>query len=382
MTMIDFTSSLYLGFYHPEHALTPWRKFTTGVPAALRGSPMAHKVARRLAVLQRSKRAVLLPSTLHLFWDLFDSLARQQSIFYVDALTYRIALWGLERVRGRGALVRFFTHHDTHMLEALMDRDAFRKKRPVVVTDGFCPGCGRGAPLSTYLALIRPRKGILVLDDTQALGILGRRIPGSSPYGTGGGGSAVWHNVKGDDILVAGSMAKGFGVPLAVLSGSKQMVRAFERDSQTRIHCSPPSNAVLHAATAALDMNRDYGEMLRKRLAGRVRQLRHQLPRTGLDVSGSLFPVQALKLPKAISVARVHRQLSATGIHTVLSNSRHGSMPRIVFILRADHTKVDVATAIGALADIVPDAHATDNRYGENDGINIGRRFRVATIDI
>lgn len=362
--MIDFTSALYLGFYHPLSAMTPWAQFTTGVPAALRSSATAHKVARRLAVMQRSERAVLLPSTLHLFWDLFDSLARRHCIFYVDAFAYPIALWGLERARGRGALVRFFPHHDTHMLGTLVDRDAYRNERPVVVTDGLCPGCGRSAPLKAYLGLIRPLKGMLVLDDTQALGILGRRMPpGSAPYGSGGGGCAAWHDVTGDDILVAGSMAKGFGVPLAFLSGSKRMVNAFERDSQTRVHCSPPSIAVLHAASAALDLNRKFGNMLRKRLASRVQQFRHHLRHIGLNVSGSLFPVQALILPKAISLTQVYRQLSATGIRTVLSSHRHGMMPRIVFVLRADHAREDIANAIDALAAIIPEAHKRQNLY-------------------
>jgi len=372
MKMIDFTSVLYLGFYHPVRALAPWKQFTTGVPAVLSRPPIARKVARGLAVMQRSEKALLFPSTLHLFWDLFNMLARWRCIFFVDALAYPIALWGLDRVRGLGAPVRFFPHHDMHRLAALMDRDAWREQRPVVVTDGLCPGCGRSAPLKDYLALIRPRKGLLVLDDTQALGILGRRIPGSTPYGSGGGGCTAWHDVKGDDILVAGSLAKGFGVPLAFLSGSKRLVNAFERDSMTRVHCSPPSVAALHAAAAALDANRRFGNMLRTRLAGRVQHFRRLLRRMGLKVSGSLFPVQALRLPETISAIQVHRQLSRSGIQTVLAGSRHGMMPRILFVLRADHAIEDIVAAIGALAGIMPDALEEENLYGDNYRNHIG----------
>ena len=47
------------------------------------------------------------------------------------------------------------------------------------MTDGFCPGCGRAAPLREYLESARAQRGLLVLDDTQAIGVLGRPSAGA-----------------------------------------------------------------------------------------------------------------------------------------------------------------------------------------------------------
>jgi hypothetical protein len=73
--MIDFTSALYLGMRHAHWALPPWLRLTTGRPAALEEPPEANRLSQDIARLLRCERAILAPSTLHLFWDLFDVLA-------------------------------------------------------------------------------------------------------------------------------------------------------------------------------------------------------------------------------------------------------------------------------------------------------------------
>jgi len=82
-----------------------------------------------------------------------------------------------------------------------------------------------------------------VIDDTQALGILGAWPGPGAPYGRGGAGSPAWCGVAGDDLARVCSLAKGFGAPLAVLAGSARVVARFEAEAATPVHCSPPSAA-------------------------------------------------------------------------------------------------------------------------------------------
>ena len=126
----------------------------------------------------------------------------------------------------------------------------------MVVTDGFCPACGVPAPLGRYLEAVRRYGGLLVLDDTQALGILGRRESRRGPYGTGGGGSLAFHSLAGDDIILVSSLAKAFGAPLAMLGAGSRLVSDFAADSATRVHCSPPSTAAIRAGARAVVLNR------------------------------------------------------------------------------------------------------------------------------
>jgi 8-amino-7-oxononanoate synthase len=366
----DFTSALYLGLRHESWTLPPWHQLTRGIPAALGEPPGAQEVAAKLAALQGCEGATLGPSTLHLFWDLFGVLTCKGVAIYVDEGAYSIMRWGAERAAASGVPVHTFRHHDVDGLRRLLHRDAFRRLRPVVAADGFCPQCGSPALIGEYLRAVRAFGGRLILDDTQALGILGRDPDGCAPYGRSGGGSLRHANVGGADVVLVSSLAKGFGVPLAVLSGSKVMVRRFESESETRVHCSPPSVAVIHAAKHALAVNENYGDALRLRLAKRVIQFRNRLAEIGLAAPGGSFPVQTLAPIRGLDAAALYCRLLRLGVRTVLRRVRSRADARISFLITANHSPEEIDCAADALAAIVgrvksPLASANRSSCGE-----------------
>lgn len=353
MRLLDFTSALYLGMRHPSGSLRPWGQLTTGAPAALAEPERADWVAQALAALMGSERGVLGPSTLHLFWDLFGILSGEEVAIYLDAGIYPIARWGIERAAARGVSVKTFPHHDADGLQRRLREDRHRRGRPVVVSDGLCPACGRVAPIAAYLARVRPFGGWLILDDTQALGILGHAPGPGAPYGSGGGGTLRWSGVRGPDLLVVSSLAKGFGVPVAVLSGSTVMVKKIEAASETRVHCSPPSMAVIHAADHALAINRDHGDALRLRLALRVRYFRDRLKEIGLSARGGLFPVQTLIPRPSLDAVALHEDLLRQGIRTALHRNRNGNGARISLIITARHSLHEIDYVVDVLSHVM-----------------------------
>jgi 8-amino-7-oxononanoate synthase len=347
--VLDFTSSLYLGFRHEVWSLRSWSQLTTGVPATLAEPAGSEAVTRRLAELQGCQQASLARSTLHLFWDLFGILAGERIVIFLDAGAYPIARWGVERAAGRGVPVRCFPHQDAATLRRLL-RQELHGRRPVVVADGMCTTCGCAAPIAAYLASVRRAGGLLVIDDTQALGILGVAPEPSTPYGRGGGGTLRYQNLTGPELLVISSLAKGFGVPLAALSGSSEMIRQFEARSETRVHCSPPSAAAIHAAERALTLNAERGDNLRRQLAQRVRYFRSRLAEAGFSADEGLFPMQTLKLAPLDNAVNLYEQLLEQGIKTVLHRGRNGAAPRISFIITAQHSMTDINCAVYAFA--------------------------------
>jgi 8-amino-7-oxononanoate synthase len=340
--MIDCTSSLYLGLRHGSGSLGAWPRLSTGVPAAL-GPPAGAEIAGRgLARLAGCRAGVLAPSTLHLFWDLFGILACDSVAIHADAGLYPIGRWGVERAAARGARVRAFRHHDPDALGASLGRSP--GLRPLVVADGFCPACGRPAPIREYLELLRPRGGLLILDDTQALGIFGHEPGPGAPYGRGGGGSVRRAGIAGPDVAVVSSLAKGFGVPVAVLAASRAFVARFERESETRVHCSPASIPAMRAAARALRVNARHGDALRLRLARNVRRFRRRLAEAGVTPGGGLFAVQALAAGPRVDPPALHRRLLGRGIRTVLQRPE-----RLLVILRADHAPREIDALAGAI---------------------------------
>lgn len=346
MAALDFTSALYLGLRHPSPSLRSWPGLTTGKPAALQPAPGSAVLARKFAALVGCERATPLASTLHLFWDLFGLLAHDRVRIYMDDGTYAIARWGVERAAARGIAVRRFPHHDAAALHALVAQDRHAGQRPIVLADGFCPSCGAAAPAAAYLSCVEPHRGLVVLDDTQALGMLGEK-PGA-PYGRGGGGSLRWHGITSEAVLVGSSLAKGFGVPMAVLAGSAGVIRQFEARSETRVHCSPPSLAHLHAAEQALAVNEVHGEALRRHLARLVRRFRAGLRAIGLAADAGLFPVQTLR-PAGIAAQVLHERLLGFGIRSVLIRRCREIGARVAFLITALHRSSDIDLAVDAI---------------------------------
>jgi 8-amino-7-oxononanoate synthase len=352
MPVLDFTSSLYLGFRHPSHTLGPWESLTTGGPAALAEPEQNRVVAQALADLQGCERGVLAPSTLHLFWDLFGILSRDRMAIYLDAGTYPIARWGVERAAARGAVVRLFPHHDASALRQLLRGSHRRGVRPVIVTDGFCPAYGRAAPVREYLACAKAFGGLLIIDDTQALGILGHSPGPAAPYGKGGGGMLRWSGFSGPEVLVIASLAKGFGAPVGVLSGSSEMIGRYEADSEVRVHCSPPSAAAITAAGQALKANANSGDALRQRLAGLVSRFRGRLKEHGISTSGALFPMQTLFSIPGVAPEALHQLLLRQGVKTVLHGRKNGKAPLVSFIITTRHSIGDIEGAAGTIANM------------------------------
>ena len=349
--MTDFTRALYLGMRHSWRSLPPWADLSTGAPGALRPVPGAPEVAGALARLQGCGAGVLAPSTLHLFWDLFVVLGPERTSIFLDDGAYAVARWGAERAAARGAPLHRFAHHDPESLGRALGRHLAPGRVPVVVTDGWSPLAGGAAPLAAYRDAVRQHGGVLVLDDTQALGVLGTGPSAGRPWGAGGGGSVPWSGAGGDEVVAASSLAKGFGVPVAVLCGSPQLVARFAGRAQTRVHCSPPSQAVVHAAARALALNRAAGDRLRLRLLDRVRRFRRRLAEQGVQVRGGDFPVQTLPTANAPAALALQRALLRRGVHAVLlAPDPGGGGPRLCFLITAAHAPRDIDRAAAALA--------------------------------
>jgi 8-amino-7-oxononanoate synthase len=161
-----------------------------------------------------------------------------------------------------------------------------------------------------------------------------------------------WSRIAGDDVIVVSSLAKGFGAPLAVLAGGHDMVARFERNSETRVHCSPPSLAAMSAAEHAMAVNREKGDALRLHLAQLVSRFQRRLVEIGLSAQEGLFPMQTLASAPGCDAALLHERLLRSGIRAVLHRVGNRQGARISFLITARHRQSDIDHAIEVLEDL------------------------------
>ena len=318
--MLDFTSASYLGLEHRKEDLAAWSSLSTGKPAALWEPEPAIRLADEIARLQGCEAGLVAASTLHLFWDVQAWAGQAGMRVFLDAGVYPVAASVV------GAVAQF-RHRDLNDLERVLriGGGGGGRGRPLVVVDGFCVACGSIYPYADLLACVRREGGLVLVDDTQALGIFGTPARGFA-YGRGGGGSLRRAGLeREEDVLSVSSLAKAFGAPLAALSGPRELVRQFAAASRSRVHCTPPSMASVAAGLAALEWNRRDGDQRRARLAALVERLK---PRRGL------FPYQTISHPAAW---RLYQTLRAAGIETVPLAGADGSPRQLGVAITAQH---------------------------------------------
>lgn len=345
--MLDFTSAHYLGLRHDPASIGAWSRLSAGVPAALAEPDGAPALCDAMAAWLGVQRVTLLPSTLHLFWDLFGAMMDGDEAIFWDDGAYPIARWGVERARGRRVPATPFRHHDPDSLRRAMLR-LRSARRPVVVTDGFCPGCARHAPLTAYRDLARDAGGWVVVDDTQAIGLYGPPARGA-PYGLQGRGTLAHLRLDGDAVLVGASLSKALGVPIAALAGPRAWIERFERRSDTRVHCSPATTTVIAAGAHALSVNARRGELLRRRLADNVRRFSSGLRAFGHASVGGLHPIQRVLSVSPGDAPSVYTRLLRCGVRAVLQRPACSGVASVTFVLSANHAPDDIERAVSTL---------------------------------
>jgi 8-amino-7-oxononanoate synthase len=321
---------------------------TLGKPAALEDPPGAEWVERELASLTGCEAALLAPSTLHLFMDLFTLLARPGVGIFLDGGSYPISKWGAQHAALAGVPVRSFASHDLEGLRECIN--AAPAIRPIVVTDGLSPTSGAVAPLAGYAGLAALKGGLVVVDDTQALGILGTPTGIEAPYGAGGGGSLRHARFASPNILLVSSLAKALGAPVAMVGGAAAQIEDFRARSLTRVHCSPPSAAAIAAAGQAVEANCREGEVLRRRLAERVARFNYGTGQLGLCSNRHLFPVRPVRLPDGVGARELHAELAERGVRALLLG-RPAGLATLCFAITARHGLREIDKAVESMRD-------------------------------
>lgn len=340
--MLDFSSSLYLGFRHSADSLPFWKQLTTGKPAALYTSRRQLRIETGLSDLTGTESAVLGQSSFHLFWDLFQMLAKNRIAIYLDRAAYPVSSQAAQPLVARGIPIHVFSHFRPAVLKRQLENASSANTQPVVVVDGYCPGCGRFAPVRELSALLKPYSGMLLIDDTQALGIFGEKPHEHSMYGIGGGGSLRCLGIDNPNIVLISSLAKGFGVPAAMLGGNASMVEQFKTHSQTRLYMSPPSCLEVLAIEHALRLNQSVGDKIRAQLAMLVQLFRNLLAAGHLQLSGGTFAIQSLTGFPASFLHAMFQHLRNKGILCLLHRQRCRKHLSLSFVISAAHTTAQI----------------------------------------
>lgn len=342
----DFTSALFLGQHHPSGELHPWTQLTTGVPAALRELPEAGKLSSAIAEEQQTESGLVARSALHGMIDVLQALPRAGDLLLVDEGAYPLSQWTCKAAQSRGVRVMTYPHFQP---PAVVPRT-----RTWLVTDGWCQGCGRPAPLGALQQLVGKSGGRVIVDDSLAFGVLGRRtVVGGFGDGTG---TVRWASLKHDGVVWLASLVKAYGAPVTVITGDQPTITRLARHGGNRLHSSPPSAADLGAGLNAIRNSRI--PRLRARLWRLTRWLRQAFRNLGLPPLGLPFPIVGTPVDSLQLARRWRSGLAGRGVQALVQLPRCQPGALLSAVVRADHSQTDLDRLVRGLALVTRDRQA------------------------
>ena len=226
-----------------------------------------------------------------------------------------------------------------------------RGARPLVMTDGLFGNDGSVAPLPGYLRLL-PRRGVLLVDDAHAAGVLGAQ----------GRGTPEWFGLRDSRLVQTITLSKAFGAYGGALLGSKELCRAAVEKSHAFAGGTPVPPPLAGAALRSLELLRASAAR-RHRLAANTRFIKGRLADTGLPSAQTPGPLVELVPNDSAAAARLKKRLLAAQIFPSLIRYPGGPAGGYFrFAISSEHRR----TELTALADVLREQTAPF--HGESCG--------------
>ena len=241
-----------------------------------------------------------------------------------------------------GLPVVTFAHRDPGDLAAKLKANLKAKERPVILSDGIFPVPGEIAPVSDYIKVVEPYNGLIWLDDSHALGVIGPN----------GRGTYDHFGVKGEHLLYGGTMSKAFGGYGGIIPASPALASGIRGGHIMAGATMPPSSGAA-AAVKGLELLGAHPEW-RARLWANAKRLKAGLKALGFSVNDTVVPVASFPLGKAEDMERVHGELMNRGI--VIQWSHYvGAGPAGVLrmVVFATHTNEQIDRLLSTLKAVI-----------------------------
>ncbi|MFC1611529.1 glycine C-acetyltransferase [Myxococcota bacterium] len=307
--LINLASNNYLGFAnHPElkaAAKQAIDEYGVGVasPRVVGGTQTIHvRLERALAAFLRTEDALICPSRYHANTGLFESLLGERDFIFCDAFCHPSLADGVRLSRARVLLYR---NNDLNHLEDRLRRSRAARFR-IIVTDGVFSLDGVHADLAGICALASKFNAVVVVDDSQGIGVMGAN----------GRGTAEQLGVMSKVDVVTGTFGHALGGTGGYVSGRRQIVSWLRQKSRPCLVSNALDPGSVGGALRALGLLEEATGPL-ERLQANVVFFRDALMSLGFRVIEGTHPIVAVLVGDAVSAQRMVDKLHSRNIYSM-----------------------------------------------------------------
>ncbi len=347
--VLNLCANNYLGLAdHPEliaashAALDRWGYGLASV-RFICGTQQIHRdLETALARFLGTDDSILYSSCFDANGGLFETLLGAEDAVISDELNHASIIDGVRLCKAQ----RYrYKNNDLADLEAkLKEADAAKARFKLIATDGVFSMDGTIANLKGICDLADKYQAILMVDDSHAVGFLGKTGRGSHEY----------CDVMGRVDVFTGTLGKALGgASGGYTSGRKEIIDLLRQRSRPYLFSNTIPPAIAGAALKCLEML-TASTALRDKLEANTRFYRDGLVKAGLTIRPGTHPIVPIMLGDAALSQKVAARMLEKGVYVI--GFFHPVVPvgqaRIRTQVSAVHSREDLAFAIEKFAEV------------------------------
>lgn len=349
-TVLNMCANNYLGLSdHPaivetaKKGLEDWG-FGLSSVRFICGTQTIHKeLESKLSEFLGTEDTILYTSCFDANGGLFETILGEEDAVISDSLNHASVIDGIRLSKAQ----RFrYENGDMADLEAkLQEAESARFK--MIATDGIFSMDGFIAKLPEICDLADKYDAMVMVDDSHAVGFMGKRGRGVHEY----------HNVIDRIDVITGTLGKALGgASGGYTSGKKGIIDLLRQRSRPYLFSNSVAPPIVTAAIAAIDMLNASTE-LRDRLMDNTRYFREKLSSIGLEIVPGEHPIVPIMFGDAVLATKMAEAMLAKGVYVIAFSFPvvPKGKARIRTQVSAAHTREDLDFAVKCFSEAKAD---------------------------
>jgi glycine C-acetyltransferase len=301
------------------------------------GTQSVHKqLEARLTEFLGTEDTILYSSCFDANGGLFETLLGAEDAVISDELNHASIIDGIRLCKAQRCR---YANNNMADLEAKLNEAAGARFR-LIATDGVFSMDGYIANLPGICDLAEKYKALVMVDDSHAVGFMGRH----------GRGTHEHHNVMGRVDILTGTMGKALGgASGGYVSGCKEIVELLRQRSRPYLFSNTLAPAITGATLKVLELL-TASTALRDQLETNTKFFRAGMSKLGFNILPGTHPIVPVMLGDAALASKFADAMLAQGVYVI--GFSYPVVPqgkaRIRTQISAAHSQSDLETALGA----------------------------------
>jgi len=339
--VLNMCANNYLGLAdHPEviaaahEALDRWGYGLASV-RFICGTQELHKLLeRKISEFLGTEDTILYSSCWDANGGLFETVLTAEDAIISDELNHASIIDGIRLCKAQRLR---YKNNDMADLEAKL-LEAKNARFKMIATDGVFSMDGTIANLSAVCDLADKHQALVMVDDSHAVGFMGKT----------GRGTHEHHHVMGRIDVITGTLGKALGgASGGYTSGRKEIIELLRQRSRTYLFSNTLAPTIAGTTLKVLDLVGRSTE-LRDRLEANTKYFRKAMTDAGFNIVPGEHPIAPIMLGDAVLAGKMAEKLLERGVYVI--GFSYPVVPqgkaRIRVQLSAAHTQADLEFAV------------------------------------